>query len=310
MTIQTATADRKAMAKAIAAHLGTETKYLGMPTCAYQAGPYTINRDGSIEGEDFEAIRDFLVQEGYAADIPGNEAPDDSEATDPVVTAFVEALENVPSIETVHAAADQEAENTETHVTIPLRDFTPTSLMNLLRMLYARQTLIAAMTKSDLIRIDEEMISRLTDEKPETIEEISEILKDEIREGLVSGVNYEDGKLTMAFPFDENKPTEWTAYSGLMLAAAARAKDMKHAVTRRLDPSDGEMKYFCRNWLLQLGMGGPEFKEQRRVLLGHLSGFAAFRTADKMDAHKAKLASQRKAKREENVSEVTPHDPD
>ena len=37
---------------------------------------------------------------------------------------------------------------------------------------------------------------------------------------------------------------------------------------------------------------------------------AAFRTADKMDAHKAKLASQRKAKREENVSEVTPHDPD
>ena len=70
------------------------------------------------------------------------------------------------------------------------------------------------------------------------------------------------------------------------------------------------MKYFCRNWLLQLGMGGPGFKEQRRVLLGHLSGFAAFRTADKMDAHKAKLASQRKAKREENVSEVTPRDPD
>lgn len=310
MTIQTATADRKAMAKAIAAHLGTETKYLGMPTCAYRAGPYTINQDGSIEGEDFEAIRDFLIREGYAADIPGNGAPDDSEATDPAVTAFVEALENVPSIETVHAAADQESEITETHVTIPLRDFTPTSLMNLLRMLYARQTLIAAMTKSDLIQIDEEMISRLTDEKPETIEEISEILKDEIREGLVSGVNYEDGKLTMAFPFDENKPTEWTAYSGLMLAAAARAKDMKHAVTRRLDPSDGEMKYFCRNWLLQLGMGGPGFKEQRRVLLGHLSGFAAFRTADKMDAHKAKLASQRKAKREENVSEVTPRDPD
>ena len=286
MTIQTATADRKAMAKAIAAHLGTETKYLGMPTCAYRAGPYTINRDGSIEGEDFEAIRDFLVQEGYAADIPGNEAPDDSEATDPVVTAFVEALENVPSIETVHAAADQEAENTETHVTIPLHDFTPTSLMNLLRMLYARQTLIAAMTKSDLIRSDEEMISRLTDEKPETIEEISEILKDEIREGLVSGVNYEDGKLTMAFPFDENKPTEWTAYSGLML----------------LDKETEEIS--------QINMGGPEFKEQRRVLLGHLSGFAAFRTADKMDAHKAKLASQRKAKREENVSEVTPHDPD
>ena len=106
MTIQTATADRKAMAKAIAAHLGTETKYLGMPTCAYRAGPYTINRDGSIEGEDFEAIRDFLVQEGYAADIPGNEAPDDSrnESIESFVVFFaVRTMFGIRNIDHVNA---------------------------------------------------------------------------------------------------------------------------------------------------------------------------------------------------------------
>lgn len=71
------------------------------------------------------------------------------------------------------------------------------------------------------------------------------------------------------------------------------------------------MKYFCRSWLIQLGFGGPEHKEDRRVLLGHLHGFAAFRTADKMDAHKAKLAAKRGTRRVEDiVPEVTVHDPD
>ena len=68
MTIETRTEDRKALAKALAVELGTEARYLGMPTCAYQVGPYIVNRDGSIEGEDFGAIRDFLIREGLIAE--------------------------------------------------------------------------------------------------------------------------------------------------------------------------------------------------------------------------------------------------
>ena len=37
MTIETRTEDRKAMAKALAAELGTEARYMGMPTCAYRS---------------------------------------------------------------------------------------------------------------------------------------------------------------------------------------------------------------------------------------------------------------------------------
>ena len=311
MTIQTRTDDRKTMAKALAAHLGTEARYQGMPSCAYRVGDFTVNRDGSIDGDDFEAIRGFLIREGYVDGDSEMETAADSGTDAEVITALAEALDAVPAIETVRANAGGADQITETHVTIPLNDYTPLGLINLLRTLYARQSLIAAMTKGDLIRIDEELVTRLSDEKPETLREISEILKSEISADMVAGVDFEDGKLTMAFAFDESKPTEWTAYSGLMLAIAARARDAKHAGGKRVDPEETEMKYFCRNWLIQLGMGGPEFKEQRNILLGHLHGYAAFRTSDKMDAHKAKLAAKRKTRRQEEIiPEVTVYDPD
>ena len=60
MTVTTNTTDRKAMAKTMAEHLGTTAKYMGPPTFGYQVGDYIVDRDGNIEGEDFEALRDFL----------------------------------------------------------------------------------------------------------------------------------------------------------------------------------------------------------------------------------------------------------
>lgn len=308
MIIETNASNRKTLAQAISDEIGEPVKYLGMPSCAYQIGPYTVTRDAEISGEDFEPLRAFLERNGYMPE--GSEAREETvDSEDQVLSRFAETLDQVPTIESVRESTEN-AGISETRVTIPLSGYTPLGLTNLLKTLYSHQSMIAVMTKSGLIRIDEELIIRLNDEKPETVERISEILKDEIRAGMVTGVDFEDGRLTMAFPYDESNPTVWTAYSGLMLAIADRAKDMARAGNRRLDPEDGEMKYFCRNWLLQLGMGGPEHKEARRVLLDHLHGFAAFRTADKMDAHKARLAAKRKANREATAQEVTPREQD
>ena len=49
---------------------------------------------------------------------------------------------------------------------------------------------------------------------------------------------------------------------------------------------------------MQLGMGGANYKATRTALLKHLHGYAAFRTADKMDAHRARYAELRKALKE------------
>ena len=105
----------------------------------------------------------------------------------------------------------------------------------------------------------------------------------------------------MAFPFDEADPIRRKHYSALMLAIVDRAKVAHHISGKRLDLKADEEKYYCRNWLIQLGLGGAEHKETQRVLLVHLHGYAAFRSADKMAAHKAKYAALRKELREEET---------
>ena len=84
---------------------------------------------------------------------------------------------------------------------------------------------------------------------------------------------------------------------------ADKAMKAHHVSSKRIEPTDDEMKYFCRSWLMQLGMGGAEFKSTRAALLNHLHGFAAFRTADKMNAHKAKYSEFRRELREERNRE-------
>ena len=308
MTIETRTEDRKAMAKALAAELGTEARYMGMPTCAYRVGPYTVNKDGSINGDDFEPIRSFLIREGLIEESAAA-APETEE--DPVIEALAEGLSHVPSIDSIHENRGGEDTVTSMSVSIPTDGYAPQALINLLRTFFSRQKLLNAMMKGGAIHIDQELVDRLAEEKPDTAERIQEILRNEIDAGLCEGIHLEDGKLTVDFPFDESDPTAWTAYSKVIIAMADRAKTQRNASAAPLSPEDSEMKYFCRSWLIQLGFGGPEHKEDRRVLLGHLHGFAAFRTADKMDAHKAKLAAKRGTRRVEDiVPEVTVHDPD
>ncbi len=307
MTIETNANNRKVLAQAISEEIGKPVHYLGVPSCAYQVGPYTINRDGSVSGDDFEAIHSFLVENDYIHETvgvtPEAERETEQEAEAPcsaadsgtdAVKVIAEALENVPSIDSVTETTGI----SQTYVSIPIQEFTPLALTCLLKTLYARQKLISAMTKSDLIRIDEELITRLQDEKPETAEQIQKILENEIAVDMVSGVRIEEGKLELTFPFDESKLADWQAYANILLAVARRAKTAHHVSAAILDPKADEMKYFCRNWLLQLGLGGPEHKETRRVLIGHLTGFAAFRTADKMQEHRERYAAQREKKRE------------
>ena len=281
MTIQTNTENRKVLAEHISRLIGEPCRYLGMPSCAYQIGPYTINRDGSITGEDFGDIRSFLVENGYVSDL----------------------IENHSELQQSDADPDDETADTgERHVdgmsiSIPLSDFSCQGLSYLLKILYTRQALVNAMTAGDKLFIDEEVVNRLVDEKPETVEAVLGILQGEIDAEMVRGIAIENGKISMDFPYDENQPTKWPAYAKLLRQVAARSREAHHTTIKKLEPEESEMKYFCRNWLMQLGLGGPEHKADREILLGHLSGFAAFRTAEKMDAHKARCAARRKEAR-------------
>ena len=84
MTVTTNTTDRKALAKALADKLGTTAKYMGPPTFGYQVGDYIVDRNGNIEGENFEALRDFLQSIGC---FPEEETELAGEQTEPETTA-------------------------------------------------------------------------------------------------------------------------------------------------------------------------------------------------------------------------------
>lgn len=154
MNIKTNCTDRKAMAHALAAHLGTTAEYLRTPTYAFRVGSLQVERDGSITGEraDLEAAAAWLQENGYIQEpIPAEEA---SEAEQP---AAEEPAEEEPAgeqpVEEPETAAEPDADSnapddapiTHTSVSMPLTEFTPHTLINLVRMLYSRQCLIREM---------------------------------------------------------------------------------------------------------------------------------------------------------------------
>ena len=269
--MNTNTTDRKSLAQALATELGTEARYLGVPSCAYQVGDYTINRDGSIDG-DLEAIRSFLIRHDYIHQDPAQEDVDTETDT-----------ESAP-------ASESEADRTE--LSIPCVGFTPQQLINLIRILYSRQKLLAAMTKNKGIRIDDELIGLLNDEKPETADRILELVQNEIRVGMVTGVNIANETFTLTIAGADHSD-DLTTYIRLMVKLMDRAKNAGFVSAKLIDPAEGEMKYYVNSFLNQLGFGGPDYKNDRHILMGHIKGYAAFKNSAQMEKHKVRLKDRR-----------------
>ena len=271
MTITTNTTDRKALAKAIAEELGTTARYLGLPSYGYQIGDFTVDHDGNIIGEDFGALQDFLRRNGYISDEPAadQEAPADSEA-EPI---------------------------TSMDISIPAHDATVTHLKNLIFMLHSRQTLINRMTDSDCLNIPDILIERLQESTPETLEDLTSLLDDSRAVAELTGFDFRDSKVSMTFPFDETQPTKWTAYANLLNRIYDAAMKATRVFPERVESDDQNEKYLAHVWLQRLGYHGADFKAERKILLGHLKGYCAFGSGDKMQAHKEKYTALRRERR-------------
>lgn len=332
ITIATECYVRKEMVRKLSGLLHCPAIYLRAPTYAFRIGGITVNRDASVSGERDEMmpVARFLLDNGYISEMPAEldesqanseavataeneppeteapmaeeEQPADSEAVAEAESDDIPADEQPADSEADTAPTATLAETTEQvdriTVSLPLTGCTPQGLINILRTLYARQSLIAAMTRCDFLRMDEEVIELLDDPKPESLAQISELLLREAEIGMVTGIAVEEDKLKLDTTWDRENPTGWNSFAELLTTVAARAMKAHHVSSKRVEPLDSEMKYFCRSWLMQLGMGGADYKATRAALLQHLHGYAAFRTADKMDAHRARYAELRKALKE------------
>ena len=312
MTIQTNTTDRKALAKAIAEALHTEYRYLRMPTCAYEVGGYTIDRDGNIVGDDFTPLMAFLLRNGYitedaaAAQAEDADAPVEEEvpAEEPVAEPVEkDTIEEPAAAEEAHSDTDSEAPASmlsdidEQTITIPAPDITVEQLRNLTYTLYSRQYILNLMTGGQTIAIPLELIEALQEALPATLEDFTALLDSHKALGL-KGFDFRDGQFSLTFPFYEAEPTKWTTFAGLQCRILQMALAATRVFPELIRPEEEAEKYMAHMWLQRMGYRGPEMKEQRNILLKHLHGYCAFSNGSKMQNHKDKYSAIRRERRE------------
>ena len=273
MTLQTNPADRREVVRAISERLGSPAVYLRMPTCAYRIGGLTVERDGSIASDDgalLDGIRPMLMERGLLTDAADSGA-------------------EAPAAETEPDGPDSEPTGME--LSFPVEDWTVPQLKNFLHTLYSNQHILRRMMQSDALYIDRQMMERL--DEAQTPADLEARLADGLATGLLKGCRIQDGRFTLETIQDDRDPARWQVYATLLSAILEHAKAAKR-VFLRADADPVNEKYRANSFLMRLGFGGPEHKPLRRVLLGHLNGYAAFRSAAGMQAHREKYARLRR----------------
>ena len=284
MRLETGMTERKTLAQAIGEWIHEPVHYDGVPKCSYSIGPVKVLRDGSIETEDADAwaaLTPFFQNNGW---LP--EAEQQMEEHIETVAAGASDLE----------AADGDGIK-QIDISLPIEDFTPEQLNNLLRMIYSKQALLNRSFGVDLIRIPNVLIAALEVQIPESPADFTAYL--DRTEADLQGFDFRDGKLTVSFPFDEAEPTQWELYATLLNGIVKAARTANRTKAEIQQPGDNE-KYFMHSWLIRLGFGGADFKALRALLLNKLTGYCAFPDKERADRHKAKYAEIRQIKKSVN----------
>ena len=270
MRIETHTPDRKLLAQAIGEWLNENVRYDGMPHCTYSIGSIKVDRDGVITTDDqetWDTLQPFFQNHGWAT----------------------EASMQATGIETME-------------ISVPAPDLTVNALHNLIRMLYRKQYLFNRMTETGSLFIAKTLIDTLQDQTPVDVSAFETLLTDYTDHGELDGFRYADGKVTLQYPFDEKQPMRWTTY-GLLTDGIVRLAQASTRVKAEIQQPENE-KYYARGWLMRMGMGGGDFKEARKILLGRLNGHAAFPDTAAAMRHKERHAARRRDANDAPSSDV------
>ena len=284
--------ERKTAAARLAEITGKRAVYTKMPRCAYEVGPFAIERDGSItasESADLAPLRTLALEgllagwEESAADAAGAATGAQEAATQ--VQDDTDGSEAATEPQEAVAEAKNDAPDTLT-ISLPLTGHTANSLRNLVTMVYSRGPLISKATGGHFA-CPLEQVDALKDclTVSDAVARITNAL---------TGIAITADKITFTFPATDDAD-KVKAFTQLAAQMSKAAKEQKRVMAKAVDTPNE--KYIFRIWLLALGIGGEEFKIARRVLLAPLSGNAAFKDEAMEQRWKAKQAAKRDALR-------------
>ena len=260
MRIETNAANRKDVVKAVSGILGEPSKYLGVPTCAYEVGNCTIDRSGAVETED--------------------------EKTAELVTAGLteQGLIETPSTEIEG-----------TTVSLPVEGMTAEGLKNLIFLTHSKQYLINRAFAEEVFRIPAELVEGLGSAEIPDAETFLQTFQSHA-EGC-RGIGFQDGKITFTLPTADD-PDMIKAFTHLTAAMVQQAKEQKRISPK--ETIEENEKYYMRIWLLRLGFGGKEGKEVRDLLMKKLKGHSAFRTEENKQRWQEARRNEREAAKQEH----------
>ncbi len=255
----TVTEDRKVFVGKLAEALGVEKKYMGPPSFAFQVGPYTVGKTGTIEVDDSEADLDLLRDLG---------------AGEPIEEALGDDAQLLG-------------------ISVPIGEHTPQTLINLLHTFCSWEKIINhAIGSGHNFLMNKKLVKALDDETPESLKDFFKKLDEFGGRDANRGLIITKNQVSFQFPFTQD-PERVETYTKFVELINQMALTQQRVVSGS-NHSNNE-KYAFRVWLVRLGMVGPEYKTARSILLRNLSGNSAFRTEDQKEAALEKL----KAKREE-----------
>ena len=258
--------ERKALVKVIAETTGAKAEYKGMPTAAYEIDYFTVTKDGTLDfsdrsdSEEVETVLEALAAAGFDG-----------------VGETVEATkENQES----HQEDEANRDAVELTVTLPMARHTGTTLRNLINLIYTRAGLLNK-ALGTAFRVDEGLIKTLQDDACVlTLDRLFETVEAyEYHHGKAAdGLCVERDKLTFSTLPETEDPEVLRTFTTLCTMMNKQALTQQRIQAKQIG-ADNE-KYAMRIWLLRLGMNGPEYKDERKILMQNLSGNCAFRTEE------------------------------
>ena len=135
---------KKKLVKLISSHLGIESKYLGVPSCAYSIGAYTVNKDGSLSWDEDDERTAGLLE---AIKAEGFTASEDEEVEEEEVL--------------VEEEMEEEAEVNRLCISFPKSMYDERTLENLKNLVEGKGALMKKAFKAESLEImvDDEKVS-------------------------------------------------------------------------------------------------------------------------------------------------------
>ena len=243
---------RKELVNAISEITGARAVYKFMPTCTYEIGSYTVNKDGSLDTGNYDKaeVRKLiaaLADNGFVCNEEGVEIAAETPTQHDTV-AVTETKE-----------VSEEPEATAQNETPP--EAAPTAENNGIDR-------FSISMRRDFF--DEALFAKLD----RLIESKSDLFKMAFKTDDLSYEVTEDRVTFAWFPWAKIAD-EGVAYSTFIDLLTKHLKEQKRVNVSKTQTENP--KFAMRVFLIRLGMVGEEYKAARKILLRNLEGSSAFR---------------------------------